>query len=114
MKIREAEVVLPAATQAVEASAAPAPAKAVAPGIAAAAAEPARAEVEQAVERANRQIASLAPSLEFEIDPDTSAVVIRLVDRNDQSVLRQVPSPEMLAIARALERMQAMLVRVRA
>jgi flagellar protein FlaG len=115
MKIREADVVvLPAASVQVEASALPAAGVAATPRAAPPVAEPARAELEQAVERANRQIASLSPALEFEIDPDTSAVVIRLVDRHSQSVLRQVPSPEMLAIAKALERMQSMLVRVRA
>ena len=35
---------------------------------------------------------AVAPSLQFEIDPDTQVVVIRLVDRQDQRVLRQVPS----------------------
>jgi len=77
-------------------------------------AQPSREALEQAIERANRQIASVAPSLEFEIDAHSHEVVIRLVDREDRSVLRQVPTPEMLAIARALERMQSMLVRVRA
>jgi flagellar protein FlaG len=76
--------------------------------------EPTRGQIEQAVSRANEQMGSVAPSLQFEIDPDTQQVVIRLVDREDQRVLRQVPSVEMLAIARALERMQALLVRTRA
>lgn len=76
--------------------------------------EPTRAQLEQAVAQANRQMTAVAPSLQFEIDPDTQVVVIRLVDRQDQRVLRQVPSAEMLAIARALERMQALLVRARA
>ena len=75
---------------------------------------PTRAQVEQAVAQANRQMNAIAPSLQFEIDPETQTVVIRLVDREDQRVLRQVPSAEMLAIARALERMQALLVRTRA
>lgn len=75
---------------------------------------PTRAEVEQAVSSANEQMHTIAPSLQFEIDADTQQVVIRLVDRQDQRVLRQVPSAEMLAIARALERMQALLVRTRA
>jgi flagellar protein FlaG len=79
-----------------------------------AAPEPTRGQVEQAVSRANEQMGAVAPSLQFEIDPDTQQVVIRLVDRQDQRVLRQVPSEEMLAIARALERMQALLVRTRA
>ena len=77
-------------------------------------AAPTRVQLEQAVEQANRQMAAVAPSLQFEIDPDTEVVVIRLVDRQDQRVLRQVPSPEMLAIARALERMHSLLLRTRA
>ena len=76
--------------------------------------EPTRGQIEQAVSRANEQMGVVAPSLQFEVDPDTQQVVIRLVDRQDQRVLRQVPSAEMLAIARALERMQALLVRTRA
>jgi len=75
---------------------------------------PTRAEVEQAVSSANEQMHTIAPSLQFEIDAETQQVVIRLVDRQDQRVLRQVPSAEMLAISRALERMQALLVRTRA
>ena len=49
-----------------------------------------------------------------ELDPDTRAVVVRLIDRQDNRVLRQVPSPEMLAIAKALDRMQGMLLQSRA
>ena len=75
---------------------------------------PTRAQLEQAVAQANRQMTAIAPSLQFEIDPETRVVVIRLVDRQDQRVLRQVPSPEMLAIARALERMHTLLLRARA
>jgi flagellar protein FlaG len=79
-----------------------------------AAPEPTRVEIEQAVSSANEQMHTIAPSLQFEVDADTRQVVIRLVDRQDQRVLRQVPSPEMLEIARALERMQALLLRTRA
>jgi flagellar protein FlaG len=89
---------------------------AASPPVAAAAAAtvPSREAIERAVERANRQMAAVAPSLEFEVDPDTHRVVVRLVDREDRQVLRQVPSPEMLEIARALERMQSMLLRGKA
>jgi flagellar protein FlaG len=76
--------------------------------------EPTRAQLEHAVAQANRQMTAVAPSLQFEIDPDTQVVVIRLVDREDQRVLRQVPSAEMLAIARALERMHSLILRTRA
>jgi flagellar protein FlaG len=66
-------------------------------------------EVHAAVANANRDIQAFTQSLEFEIDRDTDTVVVRLVDTQDGKVLRQVPSQEMLAIARALERMQTRL-----
>ena len=77
-------------------------------------AEPTRVQLERAVAQANQQMNAVAPSLQFEIDPETREVIIRLVDKQDQRVLRQVPSAEMLAIARALERMHTLLVRTRA
>jgi flagellar protein FlaG len=90
------------------------PASAATSVAAAVAAPQSRADVERAVVRANVQMAEVAPSLQFEVDPDTHHVVIRLVDRHDQRVLRQVPAPEMLEIARALDRMQSLLVRGKA
>ncbi len=67
--------------------------------------------VRAAVASANRAIQTFTQALEFEVDPDTDKIVIRIIDTQDRSVLRQVPSQEMLAIARALERMQTLLVR---
>ena len=75
---------------------------------------PGRAEVQAAVDKANASLSTMDHALEFTIDPDTSAVVVRLIDRQDNRVLRQVPSPEMLAIAKALDRMQGMLLQSRA
>jgi flagellar protein FlaG len=114
MKIRQPDGSLPSSPVAPEDRALPAAGAAQTPAPATPEPEPARAEIEAAVERANRQMSAVAPSLEFEIDPESHSVVIRLVDRQDQRVLRQVPSPEMLAIARALDRMQSLLVRTRA
>ena len=75
---------------------------------------PGRAEVQAAVDKANASLSTMDHALEFTIDPDTRAVVVRLIDRQDNRVLRQVPSPEMLAIAKALDRMQGMLLQSRA
>jgi flagellar protein FlaG len=71
---------------------------------------PAAQAVAAAVAHANRALAELAPSLEFELDGESHRVVVRLVDREDRRVIRQYPSEEMLAIARALERMQGALI----
>ena len=75
---------------------------------------PAPEAMKHAVAQANDALRSLSQAVEFEYDPDTNVTVIRLVDTQDQKVLRQIPTPEMLEIARALERMQTMLVRSKA
>lgn len=83
------------------------------PGAAAAAqapaAPPATPAVHAAVAAANAVLRTISNAVEFEYDPDVNVTVIRLVDTSDHQVLRQIPSREMLEIARALERMQVTL-----
>jgi flagellar protein FlaG len=59
-------------------------------------------------------MAALSASLSFEVDVETRTTVVKVIDTSDNSVLRQIPSKEMLEIARALDRLQGMLVRDKA
>jgi|SRR5579862_1575674 len=68
-------------------------------------------QLKEAVGQANASLQKVASSLQFEIDPDTKETVIRLVDTSDNKVLRQVPSPEVLAIAKAIDKMQGLLIK---
>lgn len=65
--------------------------------------------VRAAAAEANRAIAAFTHALQFEVDPGTRTVVVRLIDTQDGRVLRQIPTQEMLDIARSLARMQTML-----
>jgi flagellar protein FlaG len=71
-------------------------------------------EVKAAVTQANRAMAALSATLSFEVDAETNTTVVKVIDTSDNSVLRQIPSREMLDIARALDRLQGMLVRDKA
>ncbi|HEY1328101.1 MAG TPA: flagellar protein FlaG [Casimicrobiaceae bacterium] len=76
---------------------------------------PTREEVQAAVDAANASLDAMNHSIEFSIDPDTRSVVVRLIDKQDNQVLRQVPSQEMLAIAKAIDDLQdGLLLRNRA
>lgn len=66
---------------------------------AAAAAEAAR----RAAESASKALAGKGRELTFEFDDDAGRVIVRLIDTRTREVLRQVPTPELLQIARALE-----------
>ncbi|MCZ7563163.1 MAG: flagellar protein FlaG [Burkholderiales bacterium] len=70
--------------------------------------------VRRAVETVNRALQRTTPMLEFRIDDQTGQTVVRVVDAATQQVLRQIPSEEMLAIARAIDRLQGVLVRQKA
>ena len=90
-------------------------ASAVAAAPAALATVPAGDQVQDAVAHANAALRQTGHSaVEFEYDPDAETTVVRLVDTQSQQVLRQIPTPEMLEIARAIERMQVILLRSRA
>lgn len=64
---------------------------------------PSASELEQAVKDLNRRMQEHGQTLEFTVDNDTERTIIKLIDQNTKEVLRQIPSEEALAIAKALE-----------
>lgn len=74
------------------------------------------AELESARRAANQQLQKNGCELAFEFDDATGHVVVRLIDTKTKEVLRQVPSRETLAIARALseDRSQGVLLHTNA
>jgi flagellar protein FlaG len=75
---------------------------------------PSRASVQAAVDYVNAALAASNRSIEFSIDPDVKTVVVRVIDKQDGSIVRQMPSQEMLAIAKALDQINGLLLRNRA
>lgn len=68
------------------------------------------AELKQAVEAANTAMRAISTDLEFSLDPSTGKTVVRVIDNSTQQIIRQFPSEEMLAIARAIDRFQGLLL----
>jgi flagellar protein FlaG len=56
----------------------------------------------RAMAEANRQLVQKGRELTFEFDEDARRVIVKLIDTRTGEVLRQIPSEEALAIARAL------------
>ena len=90
------------------------PPTAVAGGAAPAAAQ--ATELEAARQAANRVLQQNGCELAFEFDDASKRVIARLIDTKTKEVLRQVPSRETLAIARALaeDRSQGVLLQTNA
>ncbi len=67
------------------------------------------AQLQAAIMAANRALQVMNRGLEFELDPQSGRLITRLIDTSDNEVLRQIPSEEMLRIARALDRVEGLL-----
>ncbi len=75
---------------------------------------PTVSELAQAVKKLNKALQEQAQNLEFTIDSDTNRTVIKLIDQSTNEVLRQIPSEEALAIAKALNQASGLLIRQQA
>lgn len=78
------------------------------------AAVPDLAQVAEAVKNINQTMKALSQNLEFSIDTDSKQTIVKVVDQQTQEVIRQMPSVEALEIAKALDRVQGLLIRQKA
>ena len=90
---------------AVAQGAARAPATAVDTAVAvkAPAATPTLDQVNEAVSQLNKSSQAKSQGLEFSIDNDSKRTVVKVIDQTTKEVLRQIPTPEALEIAKSLE-----------
>lgn len=71
-------------------------------------------QLQQAAQAANKFIEPHASNLEFQVDAQSGRTIMKLVDKETGSVLRQLPSEEMLAIARALDKLRGLVIQLKA
>lgn len=71
-------------------------------------------QVEAAVKAVKDFIQPMASNLAFEMDDDSGRTVIKITEASSGELIRQIPSEEMLEIAKALDRLQGLLVKQKA
>lgn len=101
------------ATGAPAASAGPATVAATAPNetsATAASPRPSSEQVQKAIENLKRAAAPMAQNLQFSVDNETNTTVIKVVDGDTKEVIRQIPSEEVLALAKDLTKLQGLLL----
>ena len=69
--------------------------------------------IDAAIEAANRSMQNVATNLQFEKDVSSGKLVVRVIDTDTQQVLRQMPSEEMLAMGKALERLKGLMIHLK-
>lgn len=73
-----------------------------------------REKLASAVSAANDFVSTVNNSVQFRIDDETGTSIVRVVDRQTNELIRQIPSEEMLAIAKALDTIKGLLVQQKA
>jgi flagellar protein FlaG len=72
---------------------------------------PDRAELEAATKSVRDFVEPINSNLEFNVDHDTGEMVVKVIDRASGEVIRQMPSEEMLAVAKALDSIKGLFIK---
>lgn len=60
-------------------------------------------QLEAAVKEVNASLESRSVGLHFEVDKDLDRVIVKVVDRESGEVIRQIPTEEVVRIAKVLQ-----------
>lgn len=71
-------------------------------------------DIASTVGELNKFASQNVPSITFSQDDDSGKTIIRVIDTTDNTVLRQIPSQEALAIAKSLDKLQGWLINQKA
>jgi flagellar protein FlaG len=72
---------------------------------------PSPEQLKEAVSNINKSLQTLSQDLEFSIDEGSNRTIVRVVDQKTKEVIRQIPSPEALEIAKALDTVSGLLIK---
>lgn len=67
--------------------------------------------VKSAAEQINKFLQQFDRNLQFSVDEETGVHVVKVIDSQSSEVIRQMPTEEMLAIAKALDKLQGLLIK---
>lgn len=70
--------------------------------------------VKKAAEQINKLVQQFDRNVQFSVDEGTGMHVVKVIDTATKDVIRQMPTQEMLAIAKALDKLQGLLIKEKA
>jgi len=76
--------------------------------------QPTEEDVNNALQKINDAVQLVSQKLEFSIDKDTDVLVVKVIDKETREVIRQMPSEELLNVAKALDTLQGLLIKDKA
>lgn len=71
-------------------------------------------QVQQALTSVNQSFEMLSVGVQFELDSDYKNVIIKVIDRENGKVIRQIPSEEMVRFAKEIDKLKGLLIEQKA
>jgi flagellar protein FlaG len=76
--------------------------------------KPGKEELSTMTKAVNDFVKPLNSTLQFNIDDSTGQTVVKVIDTDTKEVIKQIPSEDMLALAKALDQIKGLLVKQKA
>jgi flagellar protein FlaG len=73
--------------------------------------KPSVKELRDAVDRIAKFVSQSSSEISFSIDSESGNDVVKVIDSSSKEVIRQIPSEEVVALSRALDKLQGLFVR---
>lgn len=73
--------------------------------------EPDEKTLTDAVEKVKRFVQSAASDVSFSVDDESGIRVVKVVDKETKEIIRQMPSKEVVELAKALDKLQGLMIR---
>ncbi len=70
--------------------------------------------VHKAAEAANEVLRAASSTVQFRVEQNSGKAIVLVVDDETREVIRQIPSEQMIAISREIDRLQGILMRGKA
>lgn len=75
---------------------------------------PGMEQIHDALAEVQQTLGPVARNLLFSLDEDSGKTIITVVDSSTDEVIRQIPSEELVAISKALDKLQGLLIKQQA
>jgi flagellar protein FlaG len=75
---------------------------------------PSKQEIDQALEHMRAAVPPMARNLQFSLDNETGETIVKVVDSSTNEVIRQIPSKELVDLAKTLDEFTGMLLKQKA
>jgi flagellar protein FlaG len=71
--------------------------------------DPQQDQITKAVEEMQKTVGAIATDLRFSVDKDSGRLIVSVIDSKTHQVVRQIPSEDIMKMARNIDRMQGLL-----